>query len=163
MKGDPSDLDSLDVRDVLLRRQTSFDYDVKSKLTIRKLEECGETGLVCYYDERTWLKFGVFNQKGDLYAFVEENRGNKKTRKELGKLENSKKFSLSCEVRGLTRSFLLESENGETIDIKLDQVDYLCDEGHNYGKRFTGPTIGIFCLGCESEILISDFASRQAS
>ena len=163
MKGDPSDLDSLDARDVLLRRQTSFDYDVKSKLTIRKLEEYGETGLVCYYDERTWLKFGVFNQKGDLYAFVEENRGNKKTRKELGKLENSKKLSLSCEVRGLTRSFLLESENGETIDIKLDQVDYLCDEGHNYGKRFTGPTIGIFCLGCESEILISDFASRQAS
>lgn len=162
MKGDFADLDSLDARNVILRRQTSFNFDIKSKLTILNLEEWGESGMVCYYDERTWLKFGLRKEKGCLYAFTEENRGNCKTKKELGIYKDSSDVSIFCRIRGLTRSFVLKGWNGTVIEARLEQVDYLCDEGYNYGKRFTGPTVGIFCLGRDSEILISEFAVRHA-
>ena len=161
MKGDLWDLDSLNARNALLRRQTAFAFEAQAELEILSLDDGGEADFVCYYDERTWIKFGVARTADAYCCFMEENRGDEKRRTFAGELKNiTGSVTMICRGDGVCREFILEAAEAEPVRALAEDASYLCDEGYSYGKRFTGPTMGIYALGKETELMIESFRYR---
>ena len=65
-----------------------------------------------------------------------------------------------CRGDGVCREFILETAEAEPVRALAEDASYLCDEGYSYGKRFTGPTMGIYALGKETELMIESFRYR---
>lgn len=158
MKGDPWDLDSLHARNALLRRQTAFTFEAQTELEVKSLSDGGEADFVCYYDERTWIKFGIAKEGERCYCFMEENRGDEKRRSAAGEIRQMPgNIRIICRAEGVRRECILETDTKESFMSLAEDASYLCDEGYRYGKRFTGPTLGIYARGKETELLIQSF------
>lgn len=155
MQGDYYDLDSIYCRNILLQRQTSFDFEAETKLDIICLPNNTDFGITCYYDENTWLKFALFGEKNNISIRIVEHIGTKTITRAVKKLEveTTKQITLKVKTHKLKRSFFycLDTKKTELFLGTLDQVDYLCDEGYKKGKRFTGPTIGMYAYGKSSQ------------
>ena len=175
--GSRTDLCEVSARNLLLQRQTSFDFTAETKLSFAPLSDGQDAGMTCYYDENTYLKFGVFKESGKVYLKVQEHVDNDtwdsfsveidcNTREAEDVTDNSsaKVIILRCETKGLVRKFSYRlctdtcrgayetAENslqaGECSLLgALSNVYYLCDEGIKRGKRFTGAMVGIYVHG----------------
>ena len=73
IKGSRIDLDSRHARNLLLRRQTSFRYQFEFRLLIPELALGQYLGMTCYYDENTYLFYGVKKVKNENYLFLSEH------------------------------------------------------------------------------------------
>lgn len=166
--GSRTDLCEVSARNLLLQRQTAFDFVAETKLSFAPLLDGQDAGMTCYYDENTYLKFGVFVESGKVLLKVQEHV-DKETRDsfsvELGSGTgisggafpdpSVKEIILQCETKGLERTFSYKrckaaaGEDAETfITIgTLPNVYYLCDEGIKRGKRFTGAMLGVYAHG----------------
>ena len=137
--------------------------------------------MTCYYDENTYLKFGVFAEGGKTYLKVQEHVDND-TRDSFamelvdsarglsavaGK-EPAKEIVLRCETKGLERTFsykICDAAGGAapvgavafTTLGTLPNVYYLCDEGIKRGKRFTGAMIGLYVHGDDVRVPVKYF------
>ena len=149
LKSSTAPLYSVDSRNLLLHRQESFRFDAELTLELPKLEDGQEVGLVCYYDENTWVSFMV--QCGDTgYACtLTERIGTESFVRAVHPLKHPEAaYSFAVKTDGLKRAFILRSADGEEFfTAALDNVYYLCDEGIRMGKRFTGATFGAAAYG----------------
>ncbi len=60
IKGSAQDLSSMGARNIMLRRQQHFNFTAVCKMKLGGIGDGQDAGLTCYYDENTFLKFGVF-------------------------------------------------------------------------------------------------------
>lgn len=161
--GDRWDLDSLAAGNLLLRRQTASRFKIRLCMEMESFSgESAEAGMTCYYDENTWIKFGVRVKDGESLCFLEENRGRDRRRTDLGKAEiRQGELRISCSCEGLKRSFSLADAAGKTFSAEVGCAAYLCDEGYSYGKRFTGPMTGVYALGEKTYVLVTSFRTKN--
>lgn len=160
--GDTFDLNTLEARNILLRRQTAIHCMAKTSITEVALMSGQNAGMTCYYDENSWLKFGVFKTDDDYRICLVEQIGNKQEKEELLILsELPKTIILKIKVDGLKRTFIYQNDQEEQVLTVRERLTYLCDEGLKIGKRFTGPMIGIYTYGKGGYAVFSAFSLQN--
>ncbi|MBP3610384.1 MAG: family 43 glycosylhydrolase [Lachnospiraceae bacterium] len=171
--GSRTDLCEVSARNLLLQRQTAFDFTAETKFSYQNLQDGQDAGMTCYYDENTYLKFGVFRECGKTFLKVQEHvdndtwdsfcvelEGECTVNGQCGESSGETEIVLRCETRGLERTFSYRMEPqgsyGEASSVSaepyqllgiLPNVYYLCDEGIKRGKRFTGAMLGMYVYG----------------
>lgn len=146
---------------ILLKRQKEFNDRMEVELSIPEQPADGEEyGILCYYDENTWLSFGVCCMAGELQLWLREHVGDEDRERscETEALRPGSKIVLRAETEGLKRSFYIRQTGEERCAAVLHRVDYLCDEGWHIGKRFTGAMEGIYARGDGRESRMISFS-----
>ena len=173
----PAPLSSVDARNIFLRRQTCFDFTAQADLILPVLTLGQEAGLICYYDENTWISCTAAGREHGSFAFfVKEHIGKETTvlggdsvwepsdipddalskiRTDI--LESGLRLRFTVTVRKLRRHFTVEElsvvpgqdpqASRVLFEADCPNVYYLCDEGIRMGKRFTGAMIGVCGAG----------------
>lgn len=163
IKGSKADLNSMESRNILLRRQQDFKFSAVCKMKMPELYPGQNAGMTCYYDENTFLKFGVFATEEEnprLIVKVQEVIGDDV--KDSGEFQVNPKekfLYFKIDTNYLTRTcYVGYNENDYTKVAFLDNVYYLCDEGLKKGKRFTGAMIGMYAYAgdCGSRYIDSN-------
>ena len=147
----PAPLYSVDSRNLFLHRQESFRFDAEILLELPALQDDQEAGMVCYYDENTYVSFMAARRDGALMCITTEHIGHEFISREapLGS-ELPERLRFKVEADGLKRVFTLSLEDGSPLHCEtLANVYYLCDEGIRMGKRFTGAVFGTAAYGKE--------------
>ena len=167
--GSVADLSSMKARNVVLRRQQHFKFDAECKMKINPMAMGQNAGLTCYYDENTFLKFGLF-----MEAAVRDDDKAPSYVMKINVIQHIDEDNIACEgvavdtkqrfiwlkivTNYLKRSFYY-SYDGEnyTHFVTLDNVYYLCDEGLNKGKRFTGAMVGMYAYAGGEYTHVAEF------
>lgn len=147
IKGSREDLCSMHARNIMLRRQQDFKFEAVCKLKIPKLISGQDVGMTCYYDENTFLKFGVFASEEEqglilkVTEYVDGYRDGNAVKIDTHKSE----LWLKVETNFLKRTFYFSYDGQSYTKVEtLENVYYLCDEGLKKGKRFTGAMLGMY-------------------
>lgn len=156
LKGDTADLNEVACRSVVIRRQKDFSFRSSVQIDLDELLEGQNLGLTGYYDENTYLKFGIYGNKtkdeGYTLAVSEWIYPNEKRHFEIV-LPLVKSIFLRMDTHEFKRSFYYSEDGKNWMEIgSIACVDYLCDEGHTIGKRFTGAMIGVYAYGGEKAL-----------
>ena len=166
IKGSKFDLDSMDARNIVLRRQQNFKFTAVCKMRTPKLNKGQNAGITCFYDENTFLKFGVFNNNSneEFVLQVVEHIGDQNRKSQTFPIENDNEYIYLKVITNYLRRELMVSFDGEKYKsiLILNNVNYLCDEGLKKGKRFTGAMVGMYAFAGknvqqESNDLIAEF------
>lgn len=164
LQGSRLPLSDVGARNILLRRQEHFVFAAGTRLRVQAMSEGQEAGLICYYDENTWVSCGLLKEKERLYLQVHEHIGEED--RFCGKTEIVGKIDfIECKVHTdrLKRTFFWrgDGEEWKTAAV-LENVYYLCDEGLKKGKRFTGAMVGVFAYAGEEKFVAEflDFSYR---
>ena len=75
----PAPLSSVDARNIFLRRQTRFDFTAQADLILPVLAPGQEAGLICYYDENTWISCTAAGREHGSFAFLVKEHIGKET------------------------------------------------------------------------------------
>lgn len=146
LRGSRLPLSDVGARNILLRRQEHFCFTAGVCMQSLPVWDGQEAGLICYYDENTWVSCGLIKEAGALYLQVKEHIGDDDIvhgKRLLSTKPQVIKFTVK--TRGLERIFYAGMDGGAEEEIAfLNNVYYLCDEGLKRGKRFTGAMLGVF-------------------
>lgn len=146
LRGSRLPLSDVGARNILLRRQEHFCFTAGVCMQSLPVWDGQEAGLICYYDENTWVSCGLIKEAGALYLQVKEHIGDDDIvhgKRLLSAKPQVIKFTVK--TRGLERIFYAGMDGGAEEEIaSLNNVYYLCDEGLKRGKRFTGAMLGVF-------------------
>jgi len=157
LKGDKVDLNDVACRSVVLQKQIDFCFSASVQIELDSLLEGQNLGLTGYYDENTYLKFGVYgreNKEEGYTLVVSEWIYPKEERHFEWTLPPIKSIVLRMDTHEFKRSFYYSEDGKHWIELgSLSCVDYLCDEGHTVGKRFTGAMVGVYAYGGENELI----------
>lgn len=145
--GDGFDLCERSCSSLLLKWQPDFNFTTGFEMFLPPPDASGmrltasDAGVTLYYDENTFIKFGITNGQ----VFVKEYIGDRYVRQETAFFDTEKTFSVRLGVvtEGLRRSFYLDGSQM----FSLDQVTCICSEGFTKGKRFTGAAYGVYIYG----------------
>lgn len=159
LQGSRLPLSDVGARNILLRRQEHFRFTAGVRMLSLPVRDGQEAGLICYYDENTWVSCGLVREQEKLYLQIKEHIGD-------DDVIHGKRL-LSCEPQtiefmvktdGLERIFYARVDGGEKEEIAaLQNVYYLCDEGLKRGKRFTGAMLGVFAYAGLQDF-VADFS-----
>ena len=158
IKGSRAPLSSVDSRNIVLRRQSSFAFSYSVTMDIPDMLDGQSAGITGYYDENTFFEFGVTKKEGELYLYVNEHVG--ETDKALLSKEPldgaAKSVRLYMDTDYLKRELSYGINEGSKEHFTtLENVFYLCDEGLNFGKRFTGAMVGMYAFSGPNEMIVS--------
>lgn len=137
-------------RSLLVRRQTALRCTFETTVRPRMLPPDGEAGITCYYDEYSFLTFGIVRGAEGLCLRVREQIGLEERLHAPAPLpmEAGGALRLRVETDGLTRRLCWAVGNAPFAEaLALEDVTYLSDEGVRIGKRFTGAMVGVYALG----------------
>ena len=145
--GDGMDLCERGCGSMLLRWQPEFDFEAEFQMflpasdTARQVLVDSEAGVTLYYDENSFVKFGLVNGQ----AWVKEYAGDGYVRQKGVPFDPKQSISVRLKVvtAGLCRSFYLN----DVLVASLDNVTCICSEGLTRGKRFTGAAYGVYVYG----------------
>ncbi len=198
IKGSKAPLSMPGARNIVLRRQKHFEFTAETRMGLLPMKSGQDAGITCYYDENTWLKFGVFAQpNGSMQLKVVEHIGHM-SREHTGYTDQEHAGYMDTEhTECMNHDFIgckdwehtgyrgqkpigyayskCDSADAVTVDQKaegiylriitkylrrefyysydgivyirfldLDNIYYLCDEGIQMGKRFTGAMVGMY-------------------
>lgn len=157
IEGSRAPLSSIHARNLCLRRQTAFAFSAQVKMYIPTLISGQEAGIICYYDENSWVCFFLGKDKKKMFLQTKEHIGTRT-------IEHAKEYvneeirimELGVLTNGLERKFFAKTENSRYESEALNDVYYLCDEGVSMGKRFTGAMVGMYAYAGEKQ-LITEF------
>ena len=149
LRSSPFPLSSVNSRNLFLHRQEAFRFEAEITLQLPGLLSGQEAGMVSYYDENTYVFFGISMKEDGCYCSLTERIGTETIVHEPYRLpEQNYVYRFRTETDGLKRRFVLFSETGTLLREQiLDNVYYLCDEGIAMGKRFTGAVFGAAAYG----------------
>ena len=160
IKGSAQDLNCMGARNVMLRRQQHFNFTAVCKMKIDGIGAGQDAGLTCYYDENTFLKFGVFGTVNDSTGLDSAGGDIAYTIKLVEYIDKTiegaavrvpkeeEYIYLKVETQGLKRTFSVSYDGVSYENVAvLENVCYLCDEGLKKGKRFTGAMVGMYAYG----------------
>ena len=138
--GDPAGLGPVSLR---LHHQRELCFRQRVTVNFAALTEESGAGLVNYYDERSFLLFGVRKTKDGACLYMRQRIGGEDSETMLGTVAGS---SVSLSIEGRERFRTLRWAGGErTLD-----ASYLSDEGVKGGKRYTGACVGLYAVGTGS-------------
>jgi len=158
LKGDVLDMNDSGCRSIALRRQKDFCFTAECKIYLPKMVEGQEVGMTCYYDENTYLKFGVFGRKNDCTVKIKEWIDDKYYERNEISLPQIESIELKVETKYLERTFYYRINDNEWVMVDyLPNVYYLCDEGLKKGKRFTGAMVGLYAYSGEMPQISGEF------
>jgi xylan 1,4-beta-xylosidase len=161
LKGSRAPLSSVDSRNIVLRRQTDFAFRYAAVLEIPDLQDGQTAGITGYYDENTFLEFGLLGRDGEKYLYVNEHVGEEDRRQIAASPvpASASRIRLVMDTDHLTRRLsygcfgAAENASEATTEFAvLENVYYLCDEGLKKGKRFTGAMAGMYAYAGEREL-----------
>ena len=140
VKGDGKDLCCRECRSLLLLCQPDFSFFTEFEMELADGETLtSDAGLTLYYDENTYVKFGVTKDQ----VFVTEYVDDKYVRRESMASKFEGKAVFAVETNGLERKFYYNNQLLWT----WDRVTSICSEGLVKGKRFTGAMYGVYVNG----------------
>ncbi len=143
LKGSGYDLCSKKCRSILVERQQEFDFDAECTLKAAELEEGQSIGMVSYYDENSYIKFGLARKNGSMGLLLAEYSGDGYISSSFVPADNiPDEITLKQSCRGRRRVF-----SALGIELAVDNAIYLASEGLTKGKRFTGATAGVYVEG----------------
>ena len=166
LEGSHADLNSADAKNVLVRRQEDFAFTAKVVMDCSALQDGQDAGMTCYYDENTYLKYGVYciHSRYFLQVFEKINMDEHVAfSKDITDaiMTQMSEIELQITTDYLKRTFCYCCGKQETEPLgTLENVYYLCDEGIRKGKRFTGAMIGVYAYAAE-ECLKVNFRDFQ--
>lgn len=138
------DLNDKECHSILVERQKEFMFDASAEVEIPSLAEGESLGITCYYDENSFIEFGVALKDSRYGLMLKAFRGDTFITDEYAPLpDKPASVMLSLSVDGSRRTF---SSSG--CSFALDDTSYLSSEGLRKGKRFTGATVGLYVKGC---------------
>lgn len=148
IKGSRYDMNSIHAKNMLLRRQEDMKFEAIVKMKMPDIYPGQDVGMISYYDENTYLKFGVFakeDPKPVLKLMIEEYIDGSRPRKPV-LIDPSQEFIyLKMVVNKLKRQFFMSYDGLDYTYIDtVEDASYLSDEGLNKGKRFTGLCLGMY-------------------
>lgn len=151
LKGSRLPLSDVGARNILLRRQEHFTFSASTRMQYLPMQEGQEAGLICYYDENTWVSCSLLKDFDGEYIRVKEHIGEQDIVHGKTKLtEALTSIEFIVETKKLQRSFFYRINGEERKSAaELQNVYYLCDEGLKKGKRFTGAMVGLFAYAGE--------------
>lgn len=159
LKGSKAPISMVESRNILVRRQKDFVFSVDSLMLFDDLKANQDSGIICYYDENTWLKFGVFGREDGSYILkVVEHIGDVDIEStEQVKIDKDvKSIYLKVNTNYLEREFLYSFDNKFYTKLtRLDDVYYLSDEGITRGKRFTGAMVGLYAYKGDKDLYVA--------
>lgn len=176
LKGQEGDLNSKEFRGILVTRQDSFRLTAWCELKVPRLEEGQSLGMACYYDENSYIKFGLCRRDGMPGILLQEYVGDGYASQQFepfedGEMTVGEKVRLCMKADGLARTFscmipaagpagmeqkddfaaLAGKKGGSCWRVmacwQLENTSYLSSEGLKKGKRFTGATLGVYVQG----------------
>lgn len=142
IQGDGQDLCSRDCRSLLVKCQPELCFFVEfemERLDEAQKEFTSDAGVTLYYDENTYIKFGV---KSDG-VFVTEYVDDAYVRTEFFEGSFQGPVIFGVETDGLTRKFYVNRK----LLCQWNDVTSICSEGLVKGKRFTGAMYGVYVNG----------------
>ncbi len=164
--GSGAPLSSVESRNIVLRRQTDFSFDYEVTLVIPKMSEGQSAGITGYYDENTFLEFGITCRGGVLFLYANEHIGDE-DRCEMSEkaiAADTKSIRLKMYTNYFERklSYSTDADCDEKLFTVLSNVYYLCDEDLSRGKRFTGALVGMYAYAGKEE-LVASFSGEMYS
>ncbi len=154
IRGSKAPLSTVAARNIVLRRQTSFKFEYDVNMRIPTLEERQHAGITGYYDENTFFTFGIINRTGKKFVYSLEHIGDKDRELISDEVlpDDADEIRLSMSTEDFKRVLSYRIKYGsssdrideEVIFATLADVNYLCDEGYDKGKRFTGALVGMY-------------------
>ena len=110
-------------------------------------------GLTCYYDENSYLKFGIAVKEGKRGILAAEYVDDKYVTEQFLPLDEAEALKdETVELRIVTkhlerRCFYRVSGKDWRQAVVFENTRYLSSEGLKKGKRFTGACAGIYVCG----------------
>lgn len=152
LTGQKEDLNSRECRSVLLKRQEFFDFEAVCSFHVPELADGESLGLTGYYDENSYLKYGVGCRNGKYGIVFQEyaGEGYKCSRfHDVFKEEDGCGMEVRCKMKteGLKRRFYYDIGDGWIETDTAEDTKYLSSEGLVMGKRFTGAMAGVYVKG----------------
>ncbi|WP_022763733.1 family 43 glycosylhydrolase [Butyrivibrio sp. XPD2006] len=159
IRGSKAPLNSVDSRNIVLRRQTSFAFSYSVTMDLPDMTEGQSAGITGYYDENTFFEFGVTKKNGSLFVYSNEHIGDE-DRFLLSKdalAGDTGSIKLYMDTDGLKRrlSYNINEGDSRLEHTTLENVFYLCDEGLSRGKRFTGALVGMYVYEGDNELTVT--------
>lgn len=155
--GGKYDLNRIEARSILVQRQTHFNFTIETSLSWFCPFKGQEVGLTCYYDENTYLKYGIKHTSKGIELQVVEHVGENETITFSKILPDIKEIKLKIDISYLKRKFYYSIQESFIELGLLENVNYLCDEGYHKGKRFTGAMVGIYAVSDNAQIAYGEF------
>ena len=125
---------------LLLHRQKEAAFTQSCVLDASQLTS-GMAGLIGYYDENSFVFFGVQKTEDGASALVLMEQIGKERRVRTFDVSDPASIRLACTGKGLNRTYAADEKS-----VSLS-TPYLTDEGLRMGKRFTGAMLGLACSG----------------
>ena len=166
IKGSRCPLSSTSAKNITVRRQPDFNFDVVCKLDLGiKLDSEQNYGMTGYYDENTYFTYGIY-KNGDGYAL-----------KLFEKIDEDEKYTCTVDITEVTDSLYLKisteglkrtfsySHDGKTFTevYAAENLYYLCSQAISKGKRFTGAMIGLYAYSGTESTIYPSFDSFEYS
>lgn len=152
LRGNGLDLCEMKMQGLLLVRQQERAFTAETELEI---PAAGSAGLTCYYDEHSYLKFGV----GAGGLLLEEYAGYEILASHMVPLPaDTSRIRLRVTAADGTRSFAARSGGTWHTFWNIPEPGYLTSEGLKCGKRFTGAMVGLYVHGT-SAVRFTDWAA----
>ncbi len=142
IRGDGLDLYDRDCKSLLVKSQPDFRFSLEFEMSFPKEgqeEFASDAGVILYYDENTYIKFGVTRDR----VFVSEYIDDTYVRTESKPFLFQGPVTFRVDTNGLIRTFLLNSK----LLWQWTDVTSICSEGLVKGKRFTGAMYGVYVNG----------------
>ena len=149
LRGNGVDLCSKKCRSIWVERQQETNFCASCSLKIIQAEEGESAGLVCYYDENSYIKYGVERYGRNLKICLRSYVGDRYSEEYIQLIDGkTEKITLQLAVNGMARTFSWKGEDGTSqVTAKLQDTKFLASEGLAKGKRFTGATVGMYVSG----------------
>jgi xylan 1,4-beta-xylosidase len=158
IKGSVEDLSEFGASSLVLQRQRHFSFEVIIKMKYPKLYGNQNLGLTCYYDENTYLKYGLFKNNNGYELQVHEKIGEEEKISLREFIKEDEYIYLKIITKGLNREFSYSYNNKSWVTLgSLENVYYICSEGIVKGKRFTGATVGMYVYSGIEAVIYGEF------
>lgn len=150
--GNGLDLCDRKMQGLLLVRQQERAFTAETALEI---PAAGTAGLTCYYDEHSYLKFGV----GPEGLVLEEYAGYEAVSRQTAPLPaGTSPVRLRVTATGGQRHFAIQDGTDWRTLWSIPEPHYLTSEGLQCGKRFTGAMVGLYVHGA-SAVRFTDWSA----
>lgn len=167
LEGSRIDLNSMHAKNIVVRRQCDFVFTCQATMDYSTLGNGQDAGMTCYYDENTYLKFGIFVRDSRYTLAVQEKID---TDEHIAFSQDITEDILTCMSHGDTKitlqidtdylrrefSYTLTGSGRTAASLGvLENVYYLCDEGIRKGKRFTGAMVGVYAYAGNTPVRVA--------
>lgn len=147
IRGNGRDLCDLACDSMLLRRQRDFCFQAECRIVLYTAAIGENVGLTCYYDENSYMKFGLGKGDNGWEIGIWEYVGDHYRTVQMLPYE-SHQVSLRIVTSYLERRCYYSLSGTDWILAGiLPDTSYLSSEGLRMGKRFTGATVGLYVHG----------------